>query len=87
MVSQTMVVAAPSGLHARPAAELVKLVKSFEGTAVSIATAARKVNASGMLSLMSLGLKQGTEITVSAEGPAEEAALKAVAEFISSIKD
>lgn len=85
MVSAKTVLTAPDGLHARPAGELVGLIKSFEGSAVKIATAARCVNAASMLSLLSLGLKSGTEIEISVEGGREEEALAAVKSFIESL--
>ena len=87
MIEETIIVEAPNGLHARPVTELVKLVKSFEGTEVTIATAAKKVKASSMLSILSLGLKKGTEIVLAAEGGDEKAALEAVKGLILSVKD
>lgn len=87
MTEEKIIVEAPNGLHARPVTELVKLVKSFEGTEVTIATAAKKVKASSMLSILSLGLKRGTEIVLAAEGGDEKAALEAVKGLILSVKD
>ncbi len=85
MVSAKTVINAPTGLHARPAGELVALVKGFEGSVVKLATAARCVNASSMLSLLSLGLKAGTEVEISVEGGREQEALEAVKSFIESL--
>ncbi len=88
MQSAKVLLNAPTGLHARPAGELVKLVKSLEGTAVKIGVpSGRCVNAASMLSLLSLGLKSGTELEISVEGGDEASALKAVSEFIAAIKD
>lgn len=87
MVSANIVLNAPSGLHARPAGELVKLVKSFAGTAVTLGTEVRTVNAASMLSVLSLGLKSGTTLTVSADGPQESEALEAICNFIGSIAE
>ncbi len=78
MITETLTIMAPDGLHARPAGELVRTVKSFAGTTVTLATSARKVNAASMLSILSLGLKAGTEIEVAADGPQEAEALAAV---------
>ena len=55
MITQKIMIQSPDGLHARPAGELVRAVKSFAGTTVTLATAARKVNAASMLSILSLG--------------------------------
>ena len=56
MLSQKVVLTAPNGMHARPAGELVKLVKSLDGK-ILFATAAKEVSASSILALLSLGLK------------------------------
>ncbi|MBQ7623180.1 MAG: HPr family phosphocarrier protein [Bacteroidales bacterium] len=85
MLSSKVLLSAPSGLHARPAGELVKLVKGFAGSKVRIATPAKSVDAASMLGLLSLGLKSGSELEVSVEGGDEAAVLQAVSSFISSI--
>lgn len=86
MVSKTIILTAPNGMHARPASELVKLAKSLDGK-VTLATEAKSVSAASMLGILSLGLRSGTSITVSAEGGNEEANLEAVVKFIANIKD
>lgn len=86
MVKKTVILTAPNGMHARPAGELVKLAKSLDGK-VMLATSAKSVSASSMLAVLSLGLKSGTEITVTAEGGSEQANLDAVVDFIANIKD
>ena len=85
MLSGKVILSAPTGLHARPAGELVKLVKSFEGTSVKIGTPERSVNATSMLSLLSLGIKSGTELELSVDGAREQEAFEAVKSFIESI--
>ncbi len=87
MLTQKITLTAANGMHARPAGELVKLVKSFAPARVSLATNIKKVNAASMLSILSLGLKQGTEIEVTVEGGDEAVILAAVVDFISNIED
>lgn len=87
MVSDKVILTAPTGLHARPAGDLVKLVKGFPDSSVKISVPGRSVNAASMLSLLSLGMKAGTELEVSVEGGDEQAVLDAVIEFISAIKE
>ncbi|MBQ4288095.1 MAG: HPr family phosphocarrier protein [Bacteroidales bacterium] len=87
MTTESITIEAPNGLHARPVTELVRLVKSFAGTKVTLATAAREVRADSMLSILSLGLKKGTEVKVSADGPQEEEAVKAIVESIRSVTE
>ena len=50
------------GIHARPAGELVKLVKGFEST-ISIEKEGKKVDCRKLLALMGLGVKKGHEVT------------------------
>lgn len=87
MKSASVVLSAPTGLHVRPAGELVKLVKGFEGSSVKIGTPERTVNAASMLSLLSLGIKSGTTLQVSVEGGDEAEVLAAVVAFIESIQE
>lgn len=86
MISKTVVLTAPNGMHARPAGELVKLVKTLD-SAITLATAAKSVKASSMIGILSLGLKSGAEVTVSADGGAEQANLDAVVAFLAEIND
>lgn len=86
MVSENIILTAPNGMHARPAGELVKLAKSLDGK-VTLATAVKSVSATSMLGVLSLALKSGAEITVTAEGGDEAANLRAVVDFIANITE
>ena len=85
MIAKKLTIGAQDGLHARPAGDLVKLVKSFPGTQVTMSTEARTVNASSILSILSLALKKGTEVEIKADGPAEDKALAEVIRFLESL--
>lgn len=85
MTSKTIIVEAEHGLHARPASELVKLAKSLNIT-VFLSTSGKQVKASSMLGILSLGLKKGTQLVVSAEGEAENEAVNTIADFITAQK-
>ncbi|MCD8332921.1 MAG: HPr family phosphocarrier protein [Clostridiales bacterium] len=69
------------GIHARPAGELVKEVKKYESE-ISITSNGRKVNAGKLMMVMSLGVKKGMTITVTAEGADEDAAAAGVQAFL-----
>ncbi|MBQ2424607.1 MAG: HPr family phosphocarrier protein [Alistipes sp.] len=86
MVSENIILTAPNGMHARPAGELVKLAKSLDGK-VTLATAVKSVSATSMLGVLSLALKSGAEITVTADGGDEAANLRAVVDFIANITE
>ena len=85
MIAKKLTIGAQDGLHARPAGDLVKLVKSFPGTQVTMSTDARTVNASSILSILSLALKKGTEVEIKADGPDEDKALVEVIRFLESL--
>lgn len=87
MIREKVTVEAPNGLHARPVTELVQLVKSFSGTEITLSAGDRTVRANSMLSILSLGLKQGTVVEVAADGPAEAEAVEAIVSLIRSVKD
>ena len=84
MKTQKVTVQAPNGLHARPVGDIVRAVKSYAETTVTLATRAKTVSAASMLGILSLGLKAGTEVEVSAEGPQEAAAVAALVRIIES---
>ena len=59
-----------AGLHARPAAQLARLVKEKEtDRAVTVGKEGQTADAAGVMSLMRLGIKKGDEVTVTADDP------------------
>ena len=70
------------GIHARPAGQLSKLAKSVADTAVTITANGKTVNAGQLMKLMGLGVKQGTEVTITCEGAAEEEAAAGLKQFL-----
>ncbi len=72
------------GIHARPAGQIVKEAKNFE-SAITVACGAKKtVLSKGVMGVMMLGVKQGAEVEVSAEGADEDAAIEAMQAFFES---
>ena len=69
------------GIHARPAGLLAKLAKDYGDTVVTVTKDGNTVKASQLMKLMGMGIKQGNEITVAAEGPAEDQAIAAMEKF------
>ena len=72
----------PVGIHARPAGLLVKAIKGFAGSTVTITKGEKSVNALKLMALMQMGIKQGDTIRVDVEGGDEEAAAGAVEAFL-----
>jgi phosphocarrier protein len=77
----TYTITDPLGLHARPAGLLVKTAKRFPDTALSITKDGTTVKATQLLKLMALGVQQGSQVTVTADGTSEEEAIEAMREF------
>lgn len=86
MVSEKIVVKAKTGLHARPAAQLVALNKSYKSKIV-ISNSVKEVNGTSMISILSLGLKPGTEIEIRTEGEDEATAMEAVLDFFENLTE
>ena len=75
-----------TGLHARPAAELVKLSKGFQSK-ILIRNDQKVANGTSIISLLSLGLISGSELEIIIEVEDETSALQAILDFFESLKD
>ncbi len=71
------------GIHARPAGMLVKEVKNFQSK-VMLEKDGKTVDASRLMAVMSMGVKQGQTVTITVEGEDEDAAYEAVKAFFES---
>ena len=71
------------GIHARPAGLLAKAAKEFSSE-ILIEKGGKQVNATKLMMLMGLGVKQGETVTVTIKGEDEEAAAKAMEEFFAA---
>jgi phosphocarrier protein FPr len=69
-----------SGLHARPAAALVKTASTFHaGISVqNLTRGTRPANAKSLIAVLGCGVEKGHRIKISARGKDEEAAIEAV---------
>ncbi|MCD8502048.1 MAG: phosphocarrier protein HPr [Bacillaceae bacterium] len=80
-VEKTFKITADTGIHARPATQLVNKAGQFESE-VTLSYNGKSVNLKSIMGVMSLGVGQGAEVTVKAEGTDEVAALNAIEEVI-----
>ncbi|MDL2324160.1 HPr family phosphocarrier protein [Ruminococcaceae bacterium OttesenSCG-928-A16] len=69
------------GIHARPAGQLVKNASAFASN-IQVGTPAKMVDAKRIMGVMGLAVKHGQQITLTFEGPDEEAAAAALQEFL-----
>jgi phosphotransferase system HPr (HPr) family protein len=74
------------GLHARPAAEFVKLASTYpcEIQVRNLTTEGDPVNAKSILSVLTLGVNQGHLIQIDANGEREYDALEAMKTLVES---
>ncbi|HJX67541.1 MAG TPA: HPr family phosphocarrier protein [Candidatus Limnocylindrales bacterium] len=76
----------PSGLHARPAATLVKAAAGFRSQ-ISIRNITRgsgPANAKSLLAVLGCGVERSHRIAISADGEDETAAIEALQELAES---
>jgi len=80
MIRKDYIILAPQGMHARPAATLIRLVKNFKSV-VSIQKGGKTVRLNSMINLLSLTIKGGETITITIEGEDEINAAEALDTF------
>lgn len=68
------------GIHARPAGLLVREAAKFESS-IKIKNGEKEADAKRLLNVMSLAVKRGNTVTVTADGSDEEEAVKALEAF------
>jgi phosphotransferase system HPr (HPr) family protein len=83
MKSTVVTVRFPEGLHARPAATLVRLVRQFRAR-VSLRRGNRIAHAGSVLGILLLAAALNDQIEVRASGEDEDAAIQAAAVFFQS---
>jgi phosphocarrier protein HPr len=81
MTEKTFKVIDPTGIHARPATSLVQAASKFDAD-IQLEYKGRSVNLKSIMGVMSLGIGQGAEIKISANGADEQEALNALAETL-----
>lgn len=74
-VTRTVTITDPLGLHARPAAVFVTSARGFESD-LKILVADKAGNCKSLLSVLKLGISQGTVVTLEANGGDEEQAIE-----------
>ncbi len=86
MVRETVTITNPTGLHARPAADFVKLATSLD-CEVMLEKNGKEVNAKSILGLLMLAIGQGDVIDVITDGEGEAEGLTQLVELVKNLKD
>ena len=81
MLTFSYVITDSEGIHARPAGELVKLVKGMDSK-VTLTSAGKSANAAKVLAIMSLGAKYGQTVDILVEGGDEAGNLAKLEAFM-----
>lgn len=83
MVSQNVIVMNQTGIHARPASLFIKAAIGFKAD-IKVHKNGKSGSAKSLLSILALGISQSSEITISAEGEDEQAAVASLVELVES---
>ena len=83
MCIKDVVVQNQVGLHARPATFFIQKANEFKSS-VWVEKEERRVNAKGLLGVLSLGILGGTSIKIIADGADESDAVDALAKLVLS---
>jgi phosphocarrier protein HPr len=81
MPERTVEILNRNGLHARPAAEVVKTAARFQ-SAVTIIRDDVEVNGKSIMGVMMLAAECGSAITIRVDGPDADAALGALVDLV-----
>lgn len=85
MTTKDITVKIKSGAEARPVALLVQVASQYESK-IYVESGNKKFNAKSIMGMMTLGLNEGEQITVSAEGEDETEALNDIEQYLSGKK-
>ena len=83
MMERTVEIVNRNGLHARPAAEIVKLSSRFKCD-ITIVRDDLEVNGKSIMGVMMLAAEFGSNILVRANGPDAEQAVNAIADLVAA---
>ena len=84
MYTEKTIVKCESGLHNKQATYFIQKANEFRSS-IWVEADDRKINAKSLLGVLSMGITAGTEISIVAEGPDEEAAVKELSAML--VKD
>ncbi|WP_246552438.1 HPr family phosphocarrier protein [Vallitalea pronyensis] len=86
MVRETVTIVNKTGLHARPANAFVKVSKDF-ACDIFLEKDTKKMNGKSILGLLSLGLNQGSQVDIIADGEDEQQALETLVNLVKSFTE
>jgi len=81
MMERAVQIVNQNGLHARPAAEIVKIASKFQAD-ITMVRDDLEVNGKSIMGVMMLAAEYGSTLLVRADGPDAREAVDAIAELI-----
>lgn len=81
MTKKSIVVKIITGLHARPAANLVKLANTFKCT-INLTFDDKKINAKDIWDVLNSGIESGEKLVIECDGVDETLAIDKISAFI-----
>ncbi|MCD8121624.1 MAG: HPr family phosphocarrier protein [Clostridiales bacterium] len=85
MLKKTITIGLASGLEARPIAMLVQIASQYDSH-IYIEREDARVNAKSIMGMMSLSMREGENITVSADGVDENDALVGIEKYLLGVQ-
>lgn len=86
MVEKNIIIENRTGLHARPAAQFVQTANKFKSS-ITITKEGKTVDAKSIITVLSMGINKGSEITIRAEGADEDKAVDTLIELINKFSE
>ncbi|HEY5087730.1 MAG TPA: HPr family phosphocarrier protein [Gemmatimonadaceae bacterium] len=83
MAERTVTIVNKNGVHARPAAEIVKAAGKFASN-ITIVRDDLEVNGKSIMGVMMLAAECGSQIVLRATGPDADAAIEALAQLVAA---
>lgn len=81
MTRESVVVGLPQGIESRPVAILVQIASQHKSK-IYLECENKRVNAKSIMGMMTLGLGQGDQLIVEADGEDEELAVKELVQYL-----
>ena len=79
MTQETITIENKTGIHARPATLLVQAASKFNSD-INLEYNGKSVNLKSIMGVMSLGVGQGADVTITADGDDAKEAIEAIAD-------
>lgn len=83
MIKKNVTVNLKEGLITRPVAMFVQVASQFESR-IYIETPEMKINAKSIMGMMTLGMQEGKELTVTVDGADEAFAIEKIESFLTA---